>query len=264
MGNIRLLSTDFDGTLINIESKKPCVDSLAIELEKIHQEKGCWVINTGRPFEELLEGLKVLSPPVMPHYLITDERYLYYLQDGVNWKSLGEWNDRCDLIHHELFKTAGLFFEEIENMILEYQGAATIYRNAQDIPECLLASSGEVLDDIELRLLEHVYRPDQFFFQRTDTHLRFCHEFYNKGSVLSELSRFLSIETKNILAIGDHHNDLAMLNEEVASMVACPSNAHDKVKKIVTQQRGHVSMYEAGKGTAEAISIFRQKKKGYF
>lgn len=258
MKELQLLSSDFDGTLIGFKAKESCVDILAIELEKINDAGVIWAINTGRPLDILLEGLEYFCPPMKPHYLITDERHLYYLKDNENWESLGNWNQRCDILHNELFKSCGVFFEKIDHIISEYNEEVIIHRDAQGVPEGLLANSGEILDEIGLRLLEHSHRPNNFLFQRSDTHLRFCHQFYNKGSALLELRRHLSIKSDHVLAVGDHHNDLAMLDKDVAAMVACPSNAHHAVKKRVRQLGGHISQYEAGEGTAEALQIYHR------
>jgi len=60
-----------------------------------------------------------------------------------------------------------------------------------------------------------------------------------------------------ILAVGDHQNDLAMLFGDVAAMVACPANAHPSVKSLVKRAGGHVSSLENGEGTAECIRVYR-------
>jgi hydroxymethylpyrimidine pyrophosphatase-like HAD family hydrolase len=78
---------------------------------------------------------------------------------------------------------------------------------------------------------------------------------------LAELSRLLDTPTSQILAIGDHQNDLAMLFGSVAAMVACPANAHPSVKETVLNAGGHVSTLEAGEGTAESIHLYRTGKK---
>lgn len=260
MNNLKLLATDFDGTLVGFDTNESCEESLAIELEKISRDGIIWTINTGRPFDILLEGLEHFNSPIKPDYIITDERHLYYPSDDGSWKSLGNWNEECDFLHDKLFQTCGSFFEQIHDLIAEYDGAVRIHRDAQGTPEGLLAQHGALLDEIGERLLQHEHRPDDFLFQRSDTHLRFCHQFYNKGSTLAELSRLVSIKADYILAIGDHHNDLAMLDNRVASMVACPSNAHEAVKKKVLQLQGHVSEYPAGKGTSEAISRYQRAK----
>lgn len=270
MPAVKLLSTDFDGTLIdpspnNLVSSFPpkerCAPLLSTELKEIVQQGGLWVINTGRPLDLLLLGLEHFNAPVKPHYLITHERHIYHYHESGDAEALGDWNRRCDEEHELLFKTAGGFFERVHQLIAEYGEDATFLETTSGIPDELLVADEVLLDELSIRILELPGRPEEFCFQRSHIHLHFCHGSYNKGSSLSELSRFLSIKPEYILAIGDYHNDIAMLTGEVATMVACPSNAHDVVKKTVKKAGGHVSPHPSSRGTAEAIGIYRNKIK---
>lgn len=268
MSLIKLLSTDFDGTLIESSSTEPafvfpikekCHEVLAIALNELIEEGGLWVVNTGRPLNLLLEGLEIFEGPAKPHYLITNERHIYRYHENGDVESLGDWNRRCDEEHDLLFKSAGGFFERVHRLIGEYGEEATFLESASGVPEELLVKDESLLDELSIRLLELPGRPDVFSFQRSHIHLHFCHQSYNKGSTLGELSRFLSIRPESILAIGDYHNDIAMLNGQVAAMVACPSNAHDKVKQTVKKAKGHVSLHPSSRGSAEAITLYREK-----
>lgn len=264
MQRIKLLSTDFDGTLIDATKtlvssfppKEQCDALLSLELEKTVAQGGLWVINTGRPLDLLLMGLEDFKAPVTPHYLITNERHIYRYHESGEVEALGDWNERCDKEHELLFKTSGLFFERLYQLIAEYGEEAAFLESASGIPEELLVKDELLLDEISQRILELSGRPEQFFFQRSHIHLHFCHGAYNKGSALSELSKFLAVAPEHILAIGDYHNDLTMLTGEVAKMVACPANAHDHVKQAVQKAGGHVSSYHSSRGSAEAIRIY--------
>jgi hydroxymethylpyrimidine pyrophosphatase-like HAD family hydrolase len=146
-------------------------------------------------------------------------------------------------------------------LIAEYGEKAAFLESASGIPEELLVTEEPLLDELSVRLLELPGRPDDFFFQRSHIHLHFCHGFYDKGSALRELSRLVSIRPEHVLAIGDYHNDIPMLTGDVATMVACPSNAHHLVKKTVKKAGGYVSPHSSGQGTAEAIGFYRKKRK---
>ena len=261
MHQLKLLSTDFDGTLVGYTPEESCVDVLALELENMERSGALWSINTGRPLFYLLEGLEHFQAPIRPHYIMTNERHVYHYDDRQGWVAFGDWNQQCDLIHDELFKTCGRFFEQVEDLVLEYGGAVTILDDLEGAPEGLLAENEEMLDGITLRLMSLSHRPQDFLFQRTPICLRFCHRLYHKGAVLGELSRLLSIKSDHILAIGDHHNDLPMMHPQVAGMVACPANAHEAIKRAVHEAGGHVSLHHAGAGTAEGIALYRQGNK---
>ena len=257
---LKLLTTDFDGTSIGFAPQESCVDSLALALEKIKHDGILWSICTGRDFVYFLEGLEYFNPPVQPDYLITSERYLYRRDEKKGWLAFTEWNQHCDSLHEELFKKNGLFFEQIKNLIAQYQGKITFLENHQGVPDTLLTDHEELLDEVVLQLRSLSHYPVDFSFQRSRTHLRFCHEHYDKGKVLAKLSCALVLNPENVLAIGDHYNDLSMLDGQVAGMVACPSNAHDEVKTLVQKANGYISNYSAGEGTADGIQFYHQKK----
>ncbi|MFZ4115511.1 MAG: HAD family hydrolase [Chthoniobacterales bacterium] len=266
MRNIKLLSTDFDGTLIGENPREACVASLALELEKIEGDGTFWSINTGRPLPYLLEGLEHFKSPIQPHYIITRERYLYYHDIQKGWTPLGDWNERCDLQHQELFEQCGLFFEKIETLVSSYHGSIIILKDDLGVPDGLVSEEEEVIYEITSQLMELPQRPKDFFFQGSGSQkkyfLSFYHRLYNKGTTLEALSSLLSIQADHILAIGDHHNDLSMLHPNIAKMLACPSNAHPMVKEAVLEAGGHISLHPAGKGTAEAIALYRHGKRG--
>jgi hydroxymethylpyrimidine pyrophosphatase-like HAD family hydrolase len=98
----------------------------------------------------------------------------------------------------------------------------------------------------------------EFSFNRNDVWMRFTHREIHKGSSLTELGRFLGIPREEVLAIGDHHNDIPMLDGSAAGMVACPSNAVREVQEIVRRNNGYISPYPWGEGVADAIRHFSQ------
>ena len=57
-----------------------------------------------------------------------------------------------------------------------------------------------------------------------------------------------------IVAAGDHLNDLPMLSSEFARWLVAPVNAIDKVKEAVLRQNGYVSEKHCGSGVAHGIS----------
>ena len=261
MSLIRLLSTDFDGTLVGGVWGGECAPVLARELALVVGEGAIWAVNTGRSLESALDGLRQFEAPVAPHYILSSERHLYKPDKQGGWHDYGDWNRLCQEHHDLLFQESGIFFDQIQDLASRYE-SITVLENAGGIPEGLMAMSEELLDAVTGELGSLSGRPRDFHYQRSNTFLRFCHRRYDKGSTLAELSRLLDMPTAEIMAVGDHQNDIAMLYGSVASMVACPANAHPSVKEAVRKAGGHVSLLEAGEGTAEAIRLCRIKKPG--
>ena len=99
---IRLLSTDFDGTLF-AEFENPPIPLELQELIAGLQSKGAkWVINTGRDMSSLMEALGRSGISIEPDYLVLVEREIHFHHQSV-YVALEEWNTRCTLAHTEIF-----------------------------------------------------------------------------------------------------------------------------------------------------------------
>ena len=256
MTSIRLLSTDFDGTLIGGKWGDSCAPTLGKELSALNGQGALWAVNTGRSLDSALAGIRQLGAPVMPDYILTNERHIHHPDGAGGWIDYGDWNRICRQHHDLLFSQSGDFFEQIRELADKNPGV-TVLDNCENVPEGLMATSEALLDAVMLELNALPGRHDDFNCQRSDIYVRFCHSRYDKGSTLAELSRLLDMPTTSILAIGDHQNDLAMLQGDAASMVACPWNAHPSVKETVLLAGGYISPMEAGEGTADAIHLLR-------
>ena len=74
---IRLLSIDFDGTLVS-RITEPVFDSQCMELIRGLQDTGAiWAINTGRSVDLLEKGLAEFALPVRPDFILTTERDVF-------------------------------------------------------------------------------------------------------------------------------------------------------------------------------------------
>ncbi|MCS7009343.1 MAG: HAD hydrolase family protein, partial [Chthoniobacterales bacterium] len=97
-------------------------------------------------------------------------------------------------------------------------------------------------------------------FQRNSVYLRFCHCDYHKGSTLLRVAQEIGIASTSILAAGDNHNDLQMLDPTYAGYLVCPSNSVPEVRAKVALHApfGFISSKKFGAGTAEGIWKFLQ------
>ena len=252
---IRLLSTDFDGTLVSRVSE-PVLDKRCMELIRNFQNGGAvWAINTGRSVDLLESGLTDFEFPFRPDFILTSERDVFRpSRNGGKWEPYGDWNDRCAQAHAELFNSAGSVLTEILDFVKQKTKARVIYLGTA--AEGLIATSEEEMDRIT-EFIECVRaRQPEFNYQRNTIYLRFCHADYHKGAALAELSRLIDVPREEIFAAGDHHNDVSMLDGRFAAMPACPGNAIDAVKKAVRSAGGYVAGREYGAGVHEALLHF--------
>jgi HAD superfamily hydrolase (TIGR01484 family) len=252
---IRLLSIDFDGTLVSRVSE-PVLDQDCMELIRDLQNEGAlFAINTGRSVDLLESGLTDFEFPVRPDFILTTEREVFRPgTNGEKWEPFGDWNERCARDHAELFSSAESVLAEVVDFVAQKTKAQLIYHT--EGLEGLRAENEEEMDRI-VQFIEEARDPEsKFHYQRNTIYLRFCHADYHKGAALAELARLIDIPRENIFAAGDHHNDVSMLNGEVAAMPACPANAIEEVKAAVRNAGGYVATREHGGGVHEALKYF--------
>src|SRR5438876_8073194 len=253
---IRLLSTDFDGTLV-AHDEDPVLDPDCMQLiGQLQQTGAAWAINTGRSVELLESGLLDFEFPIHPDFILTSEREVFRLsQNGDRkWEAFGDWNDRCARAHVELFTSAESVLSEIVDFIKQNTNARVLYLGER--VEGIVAQSEEEMDRIAQFIDKARRRQPQFNYQRNTLYLRFCHADYHKGAALGELSRLIQIPREHIFAAGDHHNDISMLDGQYAQFPACPANAIPEVKNAVRAAGGYVAQTNHGAGVYEALRHF--------
>src|SRR5207237_7757742 len=125
---IKLLSIDFDGTLVSRVSE-PVLDTQCMELIRELQNAGAiWAINTGRYVDLLESGLSDFAFPVRPDFILTTERDVFRPgQNGDEWEPFGDWNERCARDHAELFSSANSVLAEVVDFVNRRMKALLIY-----------------------------------------------------------------------------------------------------------------------------------------
>jgi HAD superfamily hydrolase (TIGR01484 family) len=255
--NIRLLSTDFDGTIVSRVSE-PVLDQKCLELIRELQKAGAiWAINTGRSVDLLESGLADFSFPCRPDFILTNERDVFRPgSNGEKWEAFGDWNERCARAHADLFSASQSVLAEVVDFVNQKTKARIIYE--PEGPAGLIAASEEEMDRVTDFIKQARRKQPKFNYQRNTVYLRFCHADYHKGAALAELARLLDIPRENIFAAGDHHNDISMLDGKVAGMPSCPANAIDEVKDAVRNAGGYVAQSDHGAGVYEALLHFTE------
>jgi len=252
---IRLLSTDFDGTLV-CRTGEPFLHTGCMELIRDLQERGAaWAINTGRSVDLLESGLLDFSFPFRPDFILTSERDVFRPgANGNKWEPFGAWNDHCAREHAALFSASS----SVLNQIIEFVNGGTKARIIYEPegPAGLITSKEEEMDRVVQFIEQARNGQPKFHYQRNTIYLRFCHADYHKGAALAELARLLGVPREEIFAAGDNHNDVSMLDGKFAGLAACPANSVDEVKDVVRQARGYVAKQDCGAGVHEALVHF--------
>ena len=247
---LKLISTDFDGTLF-AEFENPPIPERVERLIGDLQARGArWVINTGRDMSSLMEALARARIAIRPDYLVLVEREIHVRQ-GAQYAGLDEWNSRCAREHVDLFARVRPDLPRLVEWV-NARFDATVYEDAYS-PFCIIARNNSDADAIHEHLIDYCCRVPHLTVVRNDVYARFSHAAYNKGTALAELARQMGITAADVFAAGDHLNDLPMLSLEHARWLAAPANAVQKVKTAVRRQKGFVSGLPRGDGVAEGL-----------
>ena len=257
---IKLISTDFDGTLVPaFGGPNRFADELIAILTDLRRDGVLWAVNTGRSPALLKQAWSECGLDFHPDYLLTSERDVYRPCDvrAGEWVDYGDWNRQTLAAHRELFTEALPLLHEAIATIEARTQARILYNfdhvNGPSEPAGLTTRTDAEMDWVVDYLNSLKPRMPKLHYQRNSIYLRFCHADYDKGTALTELGRLLGIPPEAIFAAGDHYNDLPMLDGRPAKHVACPANAIPEVKQTVRSAGGHVSKAEDGYGVVDAL-----------
>jgi HAD superfamily hydrolase (TIGR01484 family) len=250
---IKLISTDFDGTLLAEFENPPVAPALQDLIGQLQARGAKWVINTGRDLSSLLETLGRAHLSIKPDFLVVVEREIYRHHDS-EYVEDRPWNRACHDAHAGLFLRVRQDVPRLRAWV-EARFAATIFEDAYS-PFCLIAERSQDADVIHDYLTDYCREVPKLDVMRNDVYSRFCHAAYNKGTALAEIAGQLRLTAAETFAAGDHFNDLPMLSRQYAHWLAAPGNAIEIVKATVRRQEGHVSELTHGHGVAEGLQSF--------
>ena len=250
---IKLISTDFDGTLFAEFESPPIPRALEELIGQLQAQGAKWVINTGRDMSSLMESLARAGIDIEPDYLVLVEREIHQHHQS-QYVGLEPWNEACAQAHAGVFAQIRPHLPAIVDWI-NARFHARIYEDAYS-PFCLIANNTHDMDAIHAFLDDYCRQIAELSVVRNDVYARFSHRAYNKGTALAELARRLGLEARNVFAAGDHLNDLPMLCRRHARFLAAPANAIGLVQQAVLSEGGYVSRHPHGHGVTEALRYF--------
>jgi hypothetical protein len=250
---IKLISTDFDGTLFAEFENPPIPPHLQELIGRLQSQGVIWVINTGRDMSSLMESMARSQMTVKPDYLVLVEREIHCHKNSqyVGWD---DWNGECHRAHEKLFVRVRADMPRLISWV-NARFNATVYEDAYS-PFCLIAGNNADADAIHQYMEEYCEEVPNLQVVRNDVYARFAHADYNKGKALAEIGRRLQIIPDEIFAVGDHFNDVPMLQKQYAAFLATPANAVDEVKELVRKQGGFISNRSHGDGVAEGLRFY--------
>jgi HAD superfamily hydrolase (TIGR01484 family) len=250
---IKLISTDFDGTIFAEFENPPIAPAFQELIGRLQAQGAKWVINTGRDMSSLMEALGRARAAVHPDFLVLVEREIY-VHEHSTYVSVAEWNDSCHQAHAELYSSFALQVPPLLAWVNARYPATTVYADSYS-PFCMIAGDNGEADAIQTHIDEFRRAIPNLAFVRNDVYARFCHADYNKGTALAAITRRLGLRAEDVFAAGDHLNDLPMLDRRFAGFLASPANAVQPVKAALRAQGGFISTLSQGNGVAEGLAF---------
>src|ERR1035441_5042657 len=187
---IKLISTDFDGTLFAEFEAPPVPLALQTLIARLQGQGAKWVINTGRDLSSLMETLGRAHLLVKPDFLVLVEREIYghrhsqYVEDAA-------WNRDCDKAHAKLFRLVRADVPRLRAWVKE-RFDAIFYEDAYS-PFCLVAERNDEAEIIHEYLTDYCRTVPHLALVRNDVCSRFSHADFNKGTTLAEIARQLGV-----------------------------------------------------------------------
>jgi hydroxymethylpyrimidine pyrophosphatase-like HAD family hydrolase len=253
---IRLIATDLDGTLIGGVNEFPLYKDFRDKINELRRHNNAvWAACTGRSrrsFREFFSPMQSMG--IMPDYVIVNHAYISKLR-SIGYVPHFFWNLR---IRYLIWSSQLHSQDAIREWHQMIRGGAHGVRTVRlrrnrlhlrfDSEESAKVAASLLRDKVK------PYRHLHVFEYMREVDVRPVP--FTKGLALQELARHLDIGRENILAIGNGHNDISMLDGTVAAFTGCPVNSDAEVMEVVHEARGHIATCRALTGVMEILGAY--------
>lgn len=268
---IKICAIDLDGTLFDHQKRISDENKQAIKNAKAN---GCKiVIATGRPYNGVLPVLKELDLISENDYVIcyngakvfntkTMELIFSTTISGKAVKELYKESKRLKTNFHAFKKNEDLItdvhnpYTDVEVRLNKIVDNIVDFHTIEDDEEflkCMMVGENTTLD-YAIENLNPMYYENYSVVRSAPIFLEFLNKTTNKGTALEALAKYLSISSKETMAIGDAGNDLAMI--EKAAIGVAMENSFPEIKKVAN----YITTSNEASGVAKALNQFVNMK----
>lgn len=259
--NIKLIICDVDGTLIG---RDEVLSTKAIDLSNYLRKKGyMFTIASGRVEDmakDYVEKLNIDIPYIASNGSTIADLEKVYSKNKVQARGLGKiMKNALDMGMTLVYTIDGKEYVVNEtDWIFEQRDKFDRYHDMspftfeellnQNIDKLMIMDSKR---DGRIQILEDLAKDlgNEYSYTRyTNKSIEVVDKNASKAKALKELSEMLDIKLENVMAIGDHMNDIDMIKE--AGIGACVNNAKDELKEV----SDYISDYKEIDGVIDAIN----------
>ena len=254
--DIRLIATDLDGTLIGSASELALYTAFRDRINDLRRTNDVvWAACTGRTlrsFRSFFRPMRMMG--LVPDFVIIRHAYIYGMTMFGYMPHL-LWNLHINyLLWLDRFAVKRAINEWLKTLIGGCWGITTVRRKKDRVRLRFdSAQSARVGADL-LREKVRDYRQLRVFEYLGEVDVRPVP--HTKGLAVTELARHLGIGSENILAIGNGHNDISMLEGDVAGLTGCPANSEAEVIEVVHRSDGHIASKRSLSGVMEILDAY--------
>lgn len=269
---IKLVTIDLDGTLFDDNKVISKENKEAIKKAK---ELGVnIVIATGRPLKGVMPVLEELGLIDITDYAIiyngakifntkTKELIFSSSINGLDVKDLYHEALRLKahyhafLINEELITMDHNPYTDYEAKINHIEDHLCDFDTIADdelFLKSMIVDNKENIDNV-IKNINPIYKEKYSMVRSSDIFLEFLNKNTNKGNALIALAKYLNIDIKDTMAIGDQNNDYSMIM--ASGIGVCMANGEKEIKDIAD----FITLDNLSSGVAYALNKFIIDKK---
>lgn len=253
MAKIRLAVFDFDGTLLGRQDEFPLYAAFRDRLLELKKTQNTiWAVSTGRGPKSFWSCFGAMGAVGLePDYTVTRHAYISG-HSKFGYRPHIAWNLRTYYLLWVNRMRIRLAMNDWRKMITHgIRGSHVVTKQKDRL--CLRFDRQEGADVAAELLSEQTRKHRHIMVFKYLTELDIRSVPYTKGLAASELARHLGVDAENVLAVGNGHNDISMLDPAVAGMVGCPLNSEAEVMEHVHRRGGHISRQPSLAGVLDIL-----------
>lgn len=253
--DIRLICLDFDGTAVAYDGDITFFHPAVVgELNRLGGMGVEWCTNSGRSKEDqerILRESRIRGLRHMPSAILCSEAFIFDKGTDSEYTAREPWNS---MALRQLTSFHARVQKLLSPSLAEWQRIfeADVRVGPDHTVFCIPGEDARV-DAFCGELSLALDRFSGFVITRNGGWVVVLPENMGKGNVLDLYRRERGFRYEEVLAVGDHLNDISMLDGRAARWVACPSDAQPPVVKAVERARGWVAAMPGPLGTAELL-----------